>query len=88
MAEPILCTYMDLDRLIEHSGLSAGQMEIVKQLMDGNTLSDISELSGRSLTTVDVQFRRAVEKIVAQNYADWLDWSCDKRSLSSVVADN
>lgn len=74
MAEPVLCTYFDLDRLIENCGLSQGQREIVSLLMDGYTLSDIAEESGRGLTTVDVQFRRAVEKIVQENNRLWIEW--------------
>lgn len=81
MAEPILCTYLALDQLIEKAGLSEGQREILTQLMDGNTLSDIAELSGRALTTVDVQFRRAVEKIVELNGTDWM--KCQRHQISS-----
>ena len=72
MAEPILCTYMDLDSLIARCGLSPWQRDIVAQLMDGSTLSDIAEATERALTTIDVQFRRAIQKIVKRNNDDWL----------------
>lgn len=71
MSEPILCTYIDLDRLIARCGLSPWQRDIVRLLMDGHTLLDIAKLTDRALTTIDVQYRRAVEKIVRCNNEDW-----------------
>ena len=71
MSEPILCTYIDLDHLIERCGLSPWQREIVRRLMDGYTMLDIAKLTDRALTTIDVQYRRAVEKIVRCNNEDW-----------------
>lgn len=47
--------------------------------MDGHSLSDIAETTERALTTIDVQFRRAVEKIVRRNNEDWLRFALAKK---------
>ncbi len=54
MYEPVYCTYLDLDRLIETCGLSDGQRRIVDDLMTGHTLTDIAVAQGCAQQTVDV----------------------------------
>lgn len=71
MYEPVYCTYLDLDRLIDTCGLSDGQRRIVDDLMSGYTLTDIAVAQGCAQQTVDVQYRRAVAKITRRNEEVW-----------------
>ena len=72
-SEPILCTYMDLDRLIETSGQSASERKVVAWLMQGYSMSDIAERHGTSRQTIDAIFRRAVGRIVEAARRRWFD---------------
>lgn len=69
--EDAICVYADLDSLIARAGLSDGEMQTVKLLMQGYILSDIADHYGKQRQTFDVLFRRAVKKIVSRNNADW-----------------
>lgn len=71
MDEPVFCTYADLDRLIDTCELSTAQRNVVDALMYGYTLTDIAEMQECAKQTVDVHYRRAVEKIVRQNKSAW-----------------
>lgn len=73
MNEPVLSTYIDLDRLIDGCGLSAQQRMIVDMLMRGYSFEDIAELKECTDQTIRVQFRRSVHKIVKQNDKLWAD---------------
>lgn len=73
MNEPVLCTYIDLDRLIGRCGLTEQQRLIVRLLMRGYSFEDIAELKEITDQSVRVQFRRAVYKIIKQNERDWMD---------------
>lgn len=76
--EDVICTYMDLDRLIETAGLSETENKIVQYLMQGYAISDIAECLGHVRQTSETMFERAVEKIVAKNNADWVACYSDK----------
>lgn len=71
MHEPIFCTYADLDQLIDTCGLSDGERKIIDALMAGYTITDLAEICGWQKQTVDVQYRRALAKIVEQNDRNW-----------------
>lgn len=73
MSEPIICAYIDLDRLVETCGLSKAEMRVVKYLMRGYCLSDIAEHMDVTRATVATWFGRAVGKIVRQNNKNWKD---------------
>ena len=73
LREDILCTYVDLDRLISEAGLTDEQHRVVNMCMDGHSLKDIADLSALALQTVDTQFRRAVAKIVQRNNERWYE---------------
>jgi len=75
----VLCTYIDLDRLIETAGLSEGEMQIVQYLMQGYAISDIAEYTTRARQTCDEMFSRAVDKIVRKNNANWEACVCDRK---------
>lgn len=71
IAEPVLCTYMDLDRLIENSGMTAEQRFVTDQTMQGWTETDIAEARGCSRQAVCRLLRDAVQRIVDANNAEW-----------------
>lgn len=70
-SELIVCTYMDLDRLIEQAALSKGQRRIVDYLMLGYCGSDIADHLGVVQQNVPVQLQKAVRKIIAANERNW-----------------
>ena len=71
IAEPILCTYMDLDRLIEQSGMTAEQREVIEWIMQGYSETDIAQERGSSRQAVCRLLRDGVGRIVAANNAQW-----------------
>ena len=52
-SEPILCTYIDLERLIETCGLSAAERKTVDYLMLGYSTADIADHTNKTRQTVD-----------------------------------
>lgn len=75
IAEPILCTYMDLDRLIEDSGMTQEQRIVIDLIMQGWTEMDIAQARGCSRQAVCRLFRDGVERIVEANNAKWARYS-------------
>ena len=71
IAEPILCTYMDLDRLIEQSGMTAEQREVIEWIMQGYSETDIAQERGCSRQAVCRLLRDGVGRIVAANNVQW-----------------
>lgn len=67
----MLATYIDLDSLTANAGLSEQQQKFVDMLMEGFTLMDIAEIHEVTKQAVDIQFRRAVQKIVQENNRRW-----------------
>lgn len=45
-SEPVLCTYIDLDMLIEETELTSAEEQTVNYLMRGYSMSDIAECCG------------------------------------------
>lgn len=80
MNEPLLTTYIDMDQLIEHCGLTKQQRMIVDMLMTGYSFEDIAELKESTDQTVRVQFRRAVHKIMRRNNQKWT-YVCTMQSI-------
>lgn len=70
-SELVVCTYLDLDRLIEQAGLSPGQRRVVDYLMRGYCGKDIADHLGVVQQNVPVQLQKAVKKIVAANRRNW-----------------
>ena len=69
--EDVLCTYIDLDNLIDSAGLSDTERRIVDYLMQGYGISDIADVLGHARQTASILFDRAVEKIIARNNQVW-----------------
>jgi len=69
--EPVLTTYMDLDALIAATPLSKSERHIVGWLMKGHNADDIAEKMGTARQTVNVLFKRAVEKICNKDGDEW-----------------
>lgn len=65
-SEPILVTYIDLDRLIEKAKLTKAEHKIVNWLMKGYAFDDIADHYGISVAHVHLLQEHAVEKIVAE----------------------
>lgn len=72
-SEPILCTYIALEKLIEDSGLSPLERKTVDYLMLGYAAADIAEYMNKTRQTIETSFKRAVAKICACNDKGWLD---------------
>lgn len=70
-SEPVLCTYIDQDTLIQSARLSKSEDRIVKYLMRGYSASDIAEHYGITRQSVSVLLHRAVDKICAANNDRW-----------------
>lgn len=69
--ENVICTYIDLDVLIDSAGLSDTESKIVDFLMQGYSLGDIADYLGHARQASDTMLNRAVEKIVARNNQRW-----------------
>lgn len=77
LAEPVRLTYLDLDRLIETSGLTEKQKQTVVLQMMGYKIPDIAEnMLGVDVTTARHYFYSAVEKICRQHDEEWRESRC------------
>ena len=81
IAEPILCTYLDLDRLIANSSMTQEQRLVVNLLMQGWTETDIAETRGCSRQAVCRLLRDGVQKIVDANNAEWEGFARKRLSI-------
>jgi len=71
MDEPIRCTYIDLDQLIERCGMNGRQEVTVTLLMLGYSCGDIAEMINCSRQEIQAAFKRAILKIIRCNNAGW-----------------
>ena len=71
MSEPVMVTYLDLDRLIATCGLEEDEREVVGMLMRGYNRKDVAELRGVTTGAVNMLLDAAVIKIVAKNNDEW-----------------
>ncbi len=78
LEEDVICTYLDLDSLIDGCGLSDAELETVQYLMQGYSISDIADYRGQAKQTTDTLFSRAVEKVVAENNRRWMECYSEK----------
>jgi DNA-binding NarL/FixJ family response regulator len=69
--EPIICTYIDLEALIESCDFSPRERSVLDDLMYGYNSQDIADRFAITRQTVDVMFKRAVKKIVEENNRRW-----------------
>ena len=67
----MLVTYIDLDRLIDNTKLSAGEMFTIKKLMMGYTLLDLEQVYGKSRKTYEALLARACHKLKETNDRHW-----------------
>lgn len=70
--EPIICTYIDLEALIDGCYFSSRERQILDDLMYGYTSQDIADRLAITRQSVDIMFKRAVKKIVEENSRRWL----------------
>lgn len=76
--DDVVCTYADLDTLIDTCGLSASERFTVGELMKGYGFTDIAEEFGGERQTYYTLFKRAVEKIVSANNLHWEEVYADR----------
>jgi len=69
--EEIVCTYIDLDRLIGTCGLSTQQLFVVTEAMKGYAMADIAQEFEIARHSVDGALRTAIEKMVSRNDELW-----------------
>lgn len=74
----MLCTYLDLDRLIMACRFTPEQNRLLEHLMDGLTIMDISEMDGLPSERVERCFRNLVARIVRQNNRQWESFNARK----------
>lgn len=65
--ENIICYYTTLDSLILSASLTNIQKEILKYIMQGYSMSEISNLYSKPIQEINVQFTRTVDKIIDAN---------------------
>lgn len=70
-SENVICTYSDLDVLIDNAGLSPGEAFVIGQLMAGYSLNDIAEKYGSCAQAYRGMFNRAVDKIITEHNEQW-----------------
>ena len=63
-SEPVLVTYIDLDRLIEKSKLTKAENKVVQWLMQGYSFDDIAEHCGATSEKIRLLLKNSVDKIV------------------------
>ena len=63
----IICYYTTLDSLIPSASLTNIQKEILKYIMQGYSMSEISNLYSKPIQEINVQFTRTVDKIIDAN---------------------
>lgn len=82
--EGILCTYVDLDNLINKVRLNEIQNEVLKLYMRGYDEVDIAEELDIKEVTVDSTINTVCKKIVKENYEQWKSWIYwDKKRVTS-----
>lgn len=71
LAEMVLCTYIDLDRLIGACKFSISELRFLRQQMQGATLADVAEAEGKTVGRVERNFRNMVSRITHQHEKQW-----------------
>lgn len=69
--EDAMCTYIDLDDLIDECGFARQQSHILRELMKGYGVSDIADDLGIKPQTVNSAIADAVHRIVEKNNSRW-----------------
>ena len=75
-SEPVLVTYIDLDRLIQMADLTKTEMRIVYFLMDGYSIPDIAQRYGKVRQVIDRVLNAAVQKICETEQRIWKKTYC------------
>lgn len=70
--ENILTVFIDLDRLIETCPLSRKQRAVVNLLMQGWTIQDIADETGRDHQSVSRLFETAIDNLIKHHKTRWL----------------
>lgn len=70
-SEPVLVTYIDLDRLIDAAPLAKAERKIIDWLMKGYAFDDIADHYGTSTAHVKTLLKSAAEKIAEEDLKNW-----------------
>lgn len=62
-SEPVLVTYIDLDKLIASANLTKAERKVVNWLMRGHDFEDIADHCRTESNHVKLIFKHAVDKI-------------------------
>ena len=84
-SESVLCTYIDLDILIDSCGLTQYEKLIIKLIMRGHSAPDIAEKYQCSPKTVNKYLNIAIDKIIQKNNENWKLYSQNIKSLGKVL---
>lgn len=69
--EDILCTYMDLDRLIDACEFDETQMNVIKAVMDGYSTRDIDDMRGWTSGRANNMLQAMTRRIMRENDRRW-----------------
>jgi predicted DNA-binding protein YlxM (UPF0122 family) len=69
--EPIICTYLDIDRLIRACQFEETELWILRHLMKGYSMGDIAGRCNVSREAIRKCFIRMVDRIVECNKEQW-----------------
>lgn len=72
-SEPVLVTYIDLDRLIATTKFTDAEKYTLDHIMMGYTFLDLERLTGKSRRTFSKLFERACQAIKETNDKRWAD---------------
>lgn len=69
--EDVLCTYMDLDKLIEDCEFNERQIKLIRAVMDGYSTRDIDEMWGWSDGRAEKTLQAMTRRIMRENDRRW-----------------
>lgn len=69
--EDVLCTYMDLDRLIDDCEFNERQIRLIRAVMDGYSTRDIDEVWGWSAGRAEKTLQAMTRRIMRENDRRW-----------------
>lgn len=69
--QELICLYVSLDNIMNRIKLKEKELELIRLIFEGNTISDVVNNYGFAKKTAYRMFNKIVEKIVKENHNDW-----------------
>lgn len=66
-SELMTCIYLDIDELVCRTPMRRGEREIIKSLMEGNTIADVAYDMGTDERSVVIQLETAAKRMAMEN---------------------